>query len=99
MDKPAWFVRERLLAGTGRELPLDGAVCGDGAGDRGDRLERIGVTCNPRFPVTQGSTGWLVPAGVPSWSMAPPPMPTAGRVRAAITGLLATARRVGELGR
>jgi len=54
MDKPAWFVRERPLAGTGRELPLDGAVCGDGAGDRGDRLERIGVTCYPRFPVTQG---------------------------------------------
>jgi hypothetical protein len=52
MDKPAWFARERLLAGTGRELPLDEAVCGDGAGDRGDRLERLGVACYPRFPVT-----------------------------------------------
>jgi hypothetical protein len=48
-----------------------------------------------------GYSGWPLPAGVPYWSMAPPPMPTAERWKGApprSRACLATAHRVGELG-
>jgi hypothetical protein len=47
-----------------------------------------------------GYSGVALPAGVPYWSMAPPPMPTAERWKGAprSRACLASAHRVGELG-
>jgi hypothetical protein len=75
-------------------------VCGDGAGDRDDWLERIGVACYPRFPVTQGLSGVAVAGGravMVNGAFADADRRALEGCVAAITGLLASAHRDGEL--
>jgi hypothetical protein len=64
-------------------------------------LERIGVACYPRFPVKQGLSGVAV-AGrrvvMVNGASADADRRALEGCAAAITGLLATAHRVGELG-
>jgi hypothetical protein len=71
------------------------------ARDRGDRLERIGVACYPRCPVTQGLSVVAVAgrrAVMVNGASAGADRRALQGCAAAITACLATAHRVGELG-